>query len=40
MTTPGDVTQLLAAVRDGESSAMDQLFPYLYRELAEQDAGS
>ncbi|MCP3962226.1 MAG: sigma-70 family RNA polymerase sigma factor [bacterium] len=33
MTAPGDITQLLVAVRDGETSAMDRLFPLVYDEL-------
>ncbi len=33
MPDPGDITQLLVAVREGESSAMDELFPLVYDEL-------
>jgi RNA polymerase sigma factor (TIGR02999 family) len=31
----GDVTRLLAAARDGDSGALDALFPHVYRELRE-----
>ncbi len=33
MAAPGDITQLLIAHRDGEPSAMDELFPLVYDEL-------
>ena len=32
-TTPGDVTQLLHAVRGGDSAALDRLVPLVYEEL-------
>lgn len=31
--TPGEVTRLLAAVREGEPDAIDRLYPYVYDEL-------
>ncbi len=33
MATPGEVTQLLAALRDGDGEAMDRLLPLVYSEL-------
>ncbi len=33
MADSGDITQLLIAARDGERSAMDELFPLVYDEL-------
>ena len=33
MTSPGDITHLLAALRDGDRTALDRLFPLVYREL-------
>ncbi len=33
MTSPGDITRLLVAAREGERSAMDELFPLVYDEL-------
>lgn len=33
MPGPGDITQLLVAAREGERSAMDELFPLVYDKL-------
>ncbi len=33
MANPGDITRLLVAAREGERSAMDELFPLVYDEL-------
>ena len=35
MTDPGEITQLLAAARDGDRKAVDQLLPLVYDELRE-----
>lgn len=33
MTTPGDITQLLVAIRQGDQAALGQLLPLIYSEL-------
>jgi hypothetical protein len=33
MIPPGDITGLLAALRDGDRTALDRLFPLVYQEL-------
>jgi RNA polymerase sigma factor (TIGR02999 family) len=33
MLSPGDITQLLTALRDGDRTALDRLFPLVYAEL-------
>jgi RNA polymerase sigma factor (TIGR02999 family) len=33
MISPGDITGLLAALRDGDRTALDRLFPLVYQEL-------
>jgi len=39
MAAPEEIRQLLAAHRRGEPAAMDQLFPLVYDELNDPDAG-
>jgi RNA polymerase sigma factor (TIGR02999 family) len=36
VAVPGDITTLLAALRDGDRGALDRLFPLVYRELRER----
>lgn len=33
MTAPGEITALLAALREGDRSALDRIFPLVYEEL-------
>ena len=39
MTAPGEITALLAALREGDRSALDRIFPLVYEELRDRAHG-